>query len=114
MNERNHPFEVRDGSRVILRTDDWIEAEEAASVKHWRHKLAPLRIAGIHPSHSVGTVTKHYGYSDTTTSYEGCATCEAPNNGCFAIHAPCGFDFGNKSMATIIEEWRAERESVPS
>ena len=105
-------FEVFDyepfaGRRVILRTDDWIEAEEASSVKHWRNRQSPIRIKGIHPTHTIGNVTRTFDIGDPYV-FVGCTTCEAPDNGCFAIHAPCGYEFTD-SMSGIIEKWKADR-----
>lgn len=92
---------------VVCETDDWVEAERAARVENWPSRMTPLHVEGIHPTHTLGEVTRTYPRSEPYV-FRGCTTCEAPDNGCFAIHAPCGFDFAGRAMIDIEEEWERE------
>lgn len=85
--------------QVLLKTDDWLEAEEKVSE---RMRLTPdsmrqdlPRIVGTHPSHD----------------WQGrrCTRCGAFDNGSYSSHAPCGFDFKGRPLLDLIDDWRAER-----
>lgn len=84
---------------VVRETDDWIEAEdtyrEAVFSRRAEHRRDQVKMAGTHPTHSI--VEGH------------CEACGAPDNGCYKIHAPCGYDFGGRAFLTVLEDEKAAR-----
>ena len=86
--------------RVILETDDWLEAEAKVSSflrdnRNTMQRELP-QVRGVHPSHEFAT-----------TGNPTCLNCGAWNNGSYGSHAPCGFDFEGRSLHSHIEEWRS-------
>lgn len=93
--------------RVLLETDDWLEAEAEAQAGRSRvvspDQELPV-VVGTHPTHNFS-----HG--------ERCANdgCGSYNNGSCGSHAPCGHDFRaeGKSLHRLIEDWRATRVTSP-
>lgn len=82
----------REVIEVILETDDWMEAERthiATRSRQLHGRDERIELVGTHPTHA----------------FEGgrCSTCRVPDNGCYASHAPCGFDFGGHSLIATLE-----------
>lgn len=85
--------------RVLLETDDWLEAEAEAS----RYRVVSAdqelpQVKGTHPTHDF-------------TGGQMCANdgCHSRNNGSYGSHAPCGLEFSG-SLMSMIEDWRTARE----
>lgn len=90
--------------RVLLETDDWLEAE-AFVVRKSRPSRDSMQqdiplIRGVHPSHDFATE------GNPTCRNEGCRSW---NNGSYGSHAPCGYDFGGQSLMHHIALWNAGR-----
>jgi hypothetical protein len=84
-------------SRVVLRTDDGIEAEayRIANSKPYSDHGPHLRVRGVDPSHLLGEDGR-------------CSTCNVPlDNGCYGSHLPCGFNTEGHSLMSIVHEWSA-------
>jgi hypothetical protein len=82
---------------VLYDGDDWFEAEEAHhNAVMSRIETGHIHSQGRHPSHQVENGR--------------CVVCHAPDNTCFKIHAPCGYDMGDLCIASVMERERAERE----
>lgn len=93
---------VENHRRVILRTDDWVEAELASSGKNWT-RYTMLTIRGTHPSH------------DWDDQYpRRCRKCAGWDNGSYPSHAPCGYDFAGGSLAAALEREVASRTQSAS
>ncbi len=90
------------GGAVVLETGDWVKAEERALAKNWPSARRPLCIRGTHPSH---------GWDDQRPPR--CRACGAWNNGSYGSHAPCGYDFGEAPLITVIERELAARKQAP-
>jgi hypothetical protein len=89
--------------RVLLETDDWLEAEAEAT----RYRVVSAdqqlpQVKGTHPSHDF-------------TRGEACAHdgCGAHDNGSYGSHAPCGTEF-RISLHQMIEDWRSARAARES
>jgi hypothetical protein len=91
--------------RVVLETDDWVEAEERSQVKHWPSSGRPLHIDGTHPTHDWGPPRE--GQGDRIT--RRCRNCDGWDNGSYGSHAPCGYDFSHDSLASALERELAKR-----
>jgi hypothetical protein len=89
--------------RVFLETDDWVDAEHLSMLSAARGELR--YILGTHPSHVWG---------DRARYPHRCEKCDAPANGSFASHAPCGYDLGRLALLTVIEFELAKREKEPA
>jgi hypothetical protein len=95
---RRRPVVVYE-ERVLLETDDWREAERAAM--RYRPNVVQRdlpEVRGTHPSHNFDPAK--LGASDVCRN-EGCGS---HNNGSYGSHAPCGFDFGGRSLLQVLEE----------
>ncbi len=85
---------------VIFQTDDWVELERfQLELDHTVNYM----IEGTHPSHE-------WRRSKSSSVATRCSRCGAWDNGSYGSHAPCGYDFGQLPLATIIEhaETRAQ------
>ena len=102
-------FQVYEGHtwprRIVLETDDWVEAEERSSVRYWPSKYRPLYINGTHPSHDWGP--PHEGQTPRDT--RRCRKCSGWDNGSYGSHAPCGYDWSHDSLSSAIERELAAR-----
>jgi hypothetical protein len=93
--------------RVILETDDWVEAEwRAHTALHEGANGTLLNIRGTHPSHDWSGPREHGGLGLVST----CANCGGYDNGSYGSHAPCGYDFSHDSLVSALERERAQRE----
>ena len=104
-------FRVEDDrGRVLLETDDWVEAESRALIrsgdKNFRH------VRGTHPTHDWYRPGRSTGNPDGSTR---CRNCGGWDNGSYGSHAPCGYDFqGTSLMATLERELAARANPEPA
>jgi hypothetical protein len=94
--------------KVLLETDDWVEAEQRALGRKWPNSQTPIYIRGTHPTHDWSGPRKHGG----TTMVRTCAKCGGYDNGSYGSHAPCGYDFdgeGGSSLMAALEREMAAR-----
>lgn len=78
---------------VRLETWDWEEAEQFVVLAIGRGDGA-LHILGTHPTHDW----------DNPRDPHRCRKCGVLANGCFAAHAPCGYEIGRRPMGTAAED----------
>jgi hypothetical protein len=83
---------------VLLETEDGLEAEVFVHDWYAAHPQEPAHllphIEGAHASHRVD---RRGGK---------CEVCGAPDNGCFAIHLPCGEPRHQGPFIERIEAWK--------
>lgn len=84
---------------VLLRTDDWVEAERAA-LTPWPRDVEVRSVWGVHPSHR---------WDDR--SPRRCVGCNGWDNGSYGSHAPCGYWQGESLVSAIERETAARAES---
>lgn len=87
-------FRVEDRrGHVILRTDDWVNAQQAAVTAHSKGKLCYVR--GTHPTHDWDSQHPRR-----------CRSCGGWDNGSYGSQAPCGYDWhgdGGSSLVAALE-----------
>ena len=81
------------GGRVLLETDDWVDAQVMAC-DQLRKDVLPM-IRGVHPSHV---------WED-----QRCTRCGGWDNGSYGSQAPCGYDWGQASLHSALEREMAAR-----
>ncbi len=92
---------------VIFQTDDWVEFERFQLELNNKNQVgrysAGYTTEGTHPSHE-------WSRSKSSSVTTRCSRCGAWDNGSYGSHAPCGYDFGQLPLVTIIEhaETRAQ------
>lgn len=100
-------FKVVDArDRVLLETDDWVDAQKASIDMHNHSRLAYVR--GTHPTHEWGD--PHPGQNPR--HYRRCKKCDGWDNGSYGSQAPCGYDWhgeGGSSLVAAIERELAAR-----
>jgi hypothetical protein len=103
-------FKVEDDrGRVILETDDWVQAESRAFPRPGTGSL--LRVRGTHPTHDWGPPRRGQNPRHTRR----CRDCGAWDNGSYGSHAPCGYDWSRDTLASALEREiaaRADREAA--
>lgn len=87
--------------RVLLETDDWVDAEVRSAPQRWRSKDEPVSIRGTHPTHD---------WDDQHP--RRCRKCDGWDNGSYGSHAPCGYDFGGMSLVGALERELAARSGT--
>jgi hypothetical protein len=78
-----------DDRRIVLGTDDWVDAQAAAI---YRGRGPLLYVRGTHPSHEWDAQAPRR-----------CVKCQGWDNGSYGSQAPCGYDFGGASLVSAIE-----------
>lgn len=91
---------IRTVYEVVVETDDWVEAERTCSDALKRSEL--LSIQGVHPTHTFP--------HEPPSRDDRCVDCGAINNGSYGSHAPCGYDFGGKSLLSALDDEEAMRK----
>ena len=102
-------FRVEDQrGRVVLRTDDWVEACSAALSSNWP-RGGQLYVRGTHPTHNWGP--PHAGQEPPDPR---CTACGAWDNGSYGSQSPCGYDWSNDALVTALWRETQERKSAAS
>jgi hypothetical protein len=97
---------------VILKTDDWVDAQAAAIASH-SHRSSNddwLSVRGTHPTHDWGL--PHPDQGDSPPHARRCRNCGGWDNGSYGSQAPCGYDFAGTSLVGAIERELAAREAA--
>lgn len=104
-------FKVEDDrGRVVLETDDWVEAESKASARRRHGKF--LYVRGTHLTHDWYRPGRTAGNPDGVPR---CRKCDGWDNGSYGSHAPCGYDFGGAALVTVLErEIAAQTPETPA
>lgn len=101
-------FTVTDRSgRVLLETDDWVEALSLAEPVNWPRNDV-RRVRGTHPTHDWGP--PHPGQRPATD--RRCTRCGGWDNGSYGSQAPCGYDWSRDSLCSALSRERAARRGV--
>lgn len=91
------------GGSIVLRTDDWVEAEAACllpAVGDWPETYR--RIKGTHPTHEWDEQNPRR-----------CGRCGGYDNGSYGSHAPCGYIWGTGNLwAAVKRELEARGSSL--
>jgi hypothetical protein len=96
--------------RVILATDDWVEAERVRMNAFYKNYPSLMyRIAGTHPSHEWADDVLLPGEPEFMRANGRCRKCGSPQGGCHMSHAPCGYAFDGAAWVTIIARELAAR-----
>lgn len=92
------------GRELVLETDDWVDAEWAAheALSRPGSDRRLLRVDGVHPTHQYSS----RGWQAT------CLRCGAPDNGCYASHAPCGYVFDGSLVTALRREREARAQEL--
>lgn len=85
--------------RVLLETDDWVEAETLSCAYFHPGRNQFLHVRGTHPTHDWDGQRPRR-----------CRNCAGWDNGSYGSHAPCGYDFGGLALVTVLERENAARE----
>jgi hypothetical protein len=96
-----------DRGNVRLITDDWVAACSAALTENWPNGT-PLRVTGTHPTHEWNP--PHEG--QRPPGVRRCAKCGGWDNGSYGSQAPCGYDFGGRSLVATLEREIQAREAA--
>ena len=102
-------FKVEDDrGRVVLETDDWVEAEARALTKNWPNRYGgSLSVRGTHPTHDWYAPGRSQGNPDGSRR---CRNCGGWDNGSYGSHAPCGYDWSRDSLVSALEREIATRD----
>lgn len=94
---------VADDGVPLFGTDDWIDAEATVEAAWQENPHRRLRIRGTHPTHKlVSAAGQNLGCALV------CAICGAPDNGCYAIHMPCGYNDQGRPFYAVLQEAMAD------
>jgi hypothetical protein len=101
-------FKVEDDrGRVLLETDDWVEAESRALCRPGISNREIRYVRGTHPTHDWYRPGRSAGNPDGVPR---CHRCGGWDNGSYGSHAPCGYDFQTSLVATIERELAARAD----
>jgi hypothetical protein len=88
--------------RVVLDTDDWVDALSIAETCNWPRDVWTRSVEGTHPSHEWGP--PHPGQQPPDPR---CVRCAAWDNGSYGSQGPCGYQWDDALVSVIRRELAA-------
>lgn len=118
--ESNGNYIVPERVWVVLETDDWVLAAQAALVESWPRGTV-RSVWGVHPSHDwelsalrpVGAALRSPNVQEGSLrgvrSGARCRSCGSTDNGSYGSLSPCGYDWSRDSLVGGIRRELAAR-----